>query len=238
MFFRVQLRPPFAITAMGAERMLETFAPGARHMLPFHLVTRGPIWFDVAGSESVSLDAGDIIVLPHGADHCLTHEPGTPAVPVAEILHEAQGSPPLLEWGGGGEPTGALCGFFHFSGQLFNPLLSALPEVLIVRHDPARSPWLTATLERTFDETLEERPGGGGGFQPRLQAPRRRAAGELASRAAGARLTLMSWPLGSSCMRPVLSDSEVWRVASSGSRGHQSDTADRLATGVDRSPRG
>ncbi|MQA00151.1 MAG: helix-turn-helix domain-containing protein [Dehalococcoidia bacterium] len=140
--------------------MIEEHAPGVQHMLPFHLVTRGPIWFDVPGFESIRLDDGDVIVLPHGADHSLTDRPGTPGVPVAELRHAVKGYPPTLAWGGQGEPSEALCGFFHCNGRLFNPLLAALPEVLVVRHDPARSPWLTATLERTFDETLEARAGG------------------------------------------------------------------------------
>ena len=69
-------------------------------------------------------------------------------------------TPLTLDWGGRGETSEALCGFFHCNGRLFNPLLSALPEVLVVRHDPQRSPWLTATLQRTFDETLQARAGG------------------------------------------------------------------------------
>lgn len=32
--------------------------------------------------------------------------------------------------------------------------------MLVIRHDPERSPWLTATLQRTFDETLGARAGG------------------------------------------------------------------------------
>ena len=65
MFFRVNLSAPFGISAMGAETMLKTFAPGATHILPFHLITQGPIWIDVHGNDSVLLEKGDIIVMPH-----------------------------------------------------------------------------------------------------------------------------------------------------------------------------
>lgn len=160
MFFRVRLRAPYAVTAQGVRDLIEEYAPGVQHMLPFHLVTRGSMWFEVAGAGAVRLEENDIIVLPHGADHSLMDAPGTPAIPVAELDHAISGHPPTLEWGGGGEPAEALCGFFHCNGRLFNPLLSALPEVLVIRHDSERSPWLTATLSRTFQETLEPRPGG------------------------------------------------------------------------------
>lgn len=161
MFFRVRLRAPYAVTAQGVRDLIEEYAPGVQHMLPFHLVTRGSMWFEVAGAGAVRLEENDIIVLPHGADHSLMDAPGTPAIPVADLDHAISGHPPTLEWGGGGEPAEALCGFFHCNGRLFNPLLSALPEVLVIRHDSERSPWLTATLSRTFQETLRDPIAGG-----------------------------------------------------------------------------
>jgi AraC-like DNA-binding protein len=161
MFFRVRLRTPYAVTALGVEKMIERYAPGVEHMLPFHLVTRGPIFFELEGSdEPLRLDDGDIIVLPHGTNHNLTDRPGSPPVPVTELQHAVSGSPPLLDWGGGGDPTEALCGFFHCDSRLFNPLLNALPDVVVIRSDPERSPWLAATLERAFIESAESRAGG------------------------------------------------------------------------------
>lgn len=159
MFFRVRLRPPFAVSADGVDQIAAEHAPDAVQLLPFHLVTRGPIWFEVNG-ESVCLNDGDIIVLPHGADHSLSHAPGVPAIPVGELQHAVSGFPPTLQWGGVGPRTEALCGFFQCEGRLFNPLLEALPEVLIVRGGDEGTAWLTSTLERTFSESLEDRPGG------------------------------------------------------------------------------
>jgi AraC-like DNA-binding protein len=160
MFFRLRLRAPYAITALDADTMLQTFAPQADHILPFHLVTEGPIWIDIAGHDSVVLEKGDIIVLPHGAEHVLSHPPGGTPVPVTSLKDMVEGSPPTLVLGGPGPEGRALCGFFHCTGRLFNPLMDALPEVVVIRQDPDRSPWLIATLERTFDETLEGRAGG------------------------------------------------------------------------------
>jgi AraC-like DNA-binding protein len=160
MFFRLRLSAPYSITAMGAESMLEVFAPGARHILPFHLVTQGPLCVDVEGHGLVTLEKGDIIVLPHGAAHVICHKPGTNPVSVADLRDQVTGSPPTLVIGGDGEEAKALCGFFHCNGRLFNPLMDSLPPVVVIRQDPDRTPWLVATIERTFTETLEQRPGG------------------------------------------------------------------------------
>lgn len=160
MFFRVRLRPPYAIIAKDADAMRQAFAPGAEHMLPFHLVTQGPIYFNVRGVGVERLETGDVIVLPHGAGHALANPPDRQPVPVSEFKDRVSGSPPTLIMEGDGEEARALCGFFHCRGRLFNPLMEALPQVVVIRRDPSRTPWLEATLERTFDETLGNRPGG------------------------------------------------------------------------------
>lgn len=160
MFFRVRLRAPYAVTALGVDQLIERFAPSVHNMLPFHLITRGPIWFDIEGREEpLCLEAGDIIVLPRGTLHSLTDRPGSHPTSVAELLHVVSGEPPTLDWGGKGEPTEALCGFFHCDGRLFNPLINALPEILVIRKDSGRSEWLTATIEHAFSQSGDPRPG-------------------------------------------------------------------------------
>lgn len=159
MFFRVRARSPYAVGARGVREMIEDHAPGVQHMLPFHLVRQGQVWFDVDGSDSLLLGEGDIIVVPSGANHSLSDRPGSPATPVGELGHAIAGNPPTLYWGGDGETAEVLCGFFHCNGRLFNPLIAALPEVLVFRGGSADSVWLTTTLERAFTETLVDRPG-------------------------------------------------------------------------------
>ena len=159
LFFRVQLRPPYSVTSVGVEQMLMEHAPEAREMLPFHLVTRGPIWFEVAGAEPVLLNDGDIIVMPHGASHSLMDRPGSPPVPIDELEHAFSGPTPTLRWGGEGPEVEALCGFFHTSSQLFNPLIESLPEVLVIRHDPENESGVASMLQGSFEETFYGRPG-------------------------------------------------------------------------------
>ena len=159
MFFRVQVREPYAVGASGVAEVLEAHAPDATHVMPFHLVTRGRMWFDIEGADSVCLDEGDIVVLPHGAPHSVTDTPGRPAIPVGDLGHAIEGTPPTLRWGGNGAEAGAVCGFFRSEGRVFNPLIESLPEVLVIRRRADRAAWVAATLERTFNETLETRPG-------------------------------------------------------------------------------
>lgn len=160
MFFRAQLRAPFAITAMGVEQLIEEYAPGVQQLIPFHLVTEGSIWFEVEGqAEPLRLEHGDIIVLPGGAIHHLTDAPGSTPSPAEVLADRVRGDPPTAQWGGQGATSEALCRFFQYNSRLFNPLLRALPPVLVVRNDSERAPWITATLQRAFTETNDHRVG-------------------------------------------------------------------------------
>lgn len=161
MFFRVRLSPPYAVSSLRAGDIAATFAPGAVRILPFHLVTRGPIWVEVEGvAEASRLEEGDVIVLPRGAAHSLTDRPGSPPIPVFDLEDHMEGLPPTLVWGGDGQPAEALCGFFQTEGRLFNPLVDALPDVLVVHRGDPGADWLATTLRRTYGELAQQRPGG------------------------------------------------------------------------------
>ncbi|MEZ4552982.1 MAG: AraC family transcriptional regulator [Dehalococcoidia bacterium] len=161
LFFRVHLSSPYAVTTLDASDVAARYAPGAVRVLPFHLVTRGSIWFEAPGvADPVCLEAGDVIVFPRGTEHTLTDRPGTPPVPVTALDDHFDGSPPTLVWGGPGQPNEALCGFFQTGGRIFNPLVDALPDVLVVRRGDPGADWLVSTLQRTYGELAENRPGG------------------------------------------------------------------------------
>jgi AraC family transcriptional regulator, activator of mtrCDE len=90
----------------------------------FHLVGEGRCWLHTRQSAAPEpLEDGDLVVLPHGAWHVIS---GSPAWPAAE--------------GTGGEDgpyTTLVCGYFEFQGGQHNPILDALPEVLILRRRSA-----------------------------------------------------------------------------------------------------
>lgn len=160
MFIQARFSAPFAVMATDKEMMLAQFAPDSDYILPFHLVLDGPLWVDVSGKETVQLSEGDIIVLPQGSGHTLRDEPGEGHVYAPELDDYIGGPPPTLTYGGEGPPTRVLCGFFNCRGRIFNPLMQALPEVIVLRKDDTHTPWLAATLHRTFTEIATARPGG------------------------------------------------------------------------------
>ncbi|GJI96761.1 transcriptional regulator [Duganella caerulea] len=99
----------------------------ASGIAPYHLIVRGAALVD--GADGMTLQAGDLIVFPHGAAHRLYI--GDPAQ--ASPMHVAPG---LLRYEGNdgdGPATDILCGEFRFDDDGANGLLAALPPMLVVR---------------------------------------------------------------------------------------------------------
>lgn len=103
-------------------------APGSA---PYHLIIEGSASVDLPGGDRLELDAGDIIVFPHGDAHRLHAGPSAQA----STPHDVPG-PDLIRWKaneGDGPLTGILCGRFVFDDNARRVLQRALPPVIVVR---------------------------------------------------------------------------------------------------------
>ncbi len=93
------------------------------HRGAFHLIGTGGAWLHTRQqAEPVRLEPGDLVVLPHDAWHMLSAGPvlqGEESIPIQE---------------GEGPYTVVVCGFFEFELGDKNPILDALPEVLVITH--------------------------------------------------------------------------------------------------------
>lgn len=119
------------------------FAKDALQGAPFHLLLSGEAWLQVKGeSEGVALQAGDIVILPRGDPHLFLARPGAPAVPWRAVA-ESRGWAPWrpgsrfkavdLEFGTGDPHTRLVSGVYAFEDPRRNPLLDALPSLLLMR---------------------------------------------------------------------------------------------------------
>ena len=86
------------------------------------------------------LEAGDVLVVPHGDPYVMSSAPGlrsdVPPEAVLEFFGQmASASAPLevIEGGGGPERAHVVCGFLGCDIHPFNPVLEALPRALYLR---------------------------------------------------------------------------------------------------------
>ncbi len=125
---------------------------------PYHLVVEGSCWADMVNGDTLRLQTGDMLMFPRGISHCLYTGTDKESFPVQQSDGPRVVS--LMTNQGNGPMTDILCGQFHFDDMASNTLMTALPEMVLVR--TAGSPefsGLQALAMMLRDETGQGRPG-------------------------------------------------------------------------------
>lgn len=136
-FFDVAASEPWVAAAPAAARIAGHVAPGAQHVIEFHVVLAGECWASVAGEEPRRLATGDAIVFPQGDAHVLASAPLAAGPLDLEFYASLRTAnlPIALRVGQGASTSCELaCGFLACDLRPFNPLIASLPRVL---HDRA-----------------------------------------------------------------------------------------------------
>ena len=95
---------------------------------PYHIVLAGTCRAELSGGQQVTLEEGDILLMPGGATH-LVRSQGARVKPVAQTVIEG-GLLPIHRLGGEQPDVDMLCGSFRYNRQSL--LFSALPDYLAV----------------------------------------------------------------------------------------------------------
>jgi AraC-like DNA-binding protein len=135
--------------------------PAVKNGLAFHVIASGHCWLEVAGADGRELQAGDLVLVPHGQGHRLSSRPGVPTPRIQDLPHERVSERyNILRHGGGGLPTSLVCGAVRFDHPAADRLVSLLPRVIQMRASAGRDiAWLGGTLSFMAAEARELRPG-------------------------------------------------------------------------------
>lgn len=126
----------------------------------FHFIVSGRGFLRI-DAERILLEAGDLVLLPHGEEHQLTNPSEAEATPLAALPSERIGdNAALLRYDGDGDRSLLICGGIRFAGPLAHPLLAFLPRVLLLRRGKAGAhAWLDATFRMLEAEALSPQAG-------------------------------------------------------------------------------
>src|SRR5207247_1261470 len=129
----------------------------------FHLLTEGHGYAQVEGDDRpLPLNAGDILIVPHGDPHAMRNGPLIKPVDHAEEIRRilSQGLK-VSRMGGGGEITKFICGYMTCEPQLSRIFLGGLPPMLKVHiRDDASGQWLENSIRYSVDNADALSPGG------------------------------------------------------------------------------
>jgi AraC-like DNA-binding protein len=134
-FFDINASEPWVAETPPGEAIVGAMFPGSEHLICYHVITQGSCWACIADQPPIRLSAGDIIVLPHGDTHVLSSTPGlrrTPDMSIYRMPSDGQLPTSISMGGPHGEPTHFVCGFLGCDARPYNPLLTALPQVILV----------------------------------------------------------------------------------------------------------
>ena len=160
-FFDVQASEPWVAETPSGEAIVEAMFPGSEHLVCYHVITRGSCWACIPGEEPIRLSAGDIIVLPHGDTHVLSSTPGLRRTPDMSLYRmPADGKLPVkISMGDSqGDAVHFVCGFLGCDARPYNPLLTALPRVILLSGHAGGA--LAAYVQFALAESKEPRMGG------------------------------------------------------------------------------
>ena len=171
-FYYLSFGHEWAAQAPAVNEIAGTVIPGAEHVMEYHVITKGSGWAAIVGESPVRLEAGDIIMFPHGDAHVISSAPNmqpirmTPEWVLAtrndpKPIPVVFSTPTEFSYGAPGpdSPTNVACGFLGCDLRPFNPLIATLPRLM---HLPAASSgaWISEVMRQAVDASQNQRPGG------------------------------------------------------------------------------
>lgn len=162
LFFSGEFSAPWRFATPSQDEIRPAISPDSERLVLFHLVTEGRASACVDGHEEIVLEAGDIVVFPHGDAHRMWQGRTSRLFPGARLLPTlAQGGLAAEKWGGGGAVTRIVCGYLGCERHAENLFLSGLPAMFKanVRNGSAGA-WVEGAIRHCV-QGPEPRPPGG-----------------------------------------------------------------------------
>ena len=161
-FFSAEFSAPWGFLQPAANVMAARIAPGAEHLVLYHLVIEGAAVIELADGEPIELKPGDVVIFPDGDAQHMSSGKGAirpfPNYGITDKIKSRDLSP--LRAGGGGEISRFVCGYMTCDPYLCRPLLNGLPPVFKVNIRTDRSGhWLESSILHLVEEAESERAG-------------------------------------------------------------------------------
>ncbi|MGD0759576.1 MAG: AraC family transcriptional regulator, partial [Candidatus Sulfotelmatobacter sp.] len=161
-FYNGEFSAPWSFRSPTSSKVAPLVAAGGEHVIVYHFLTEGRASVWVENGERLALDAGDVVIFPHGDAHII--ENGRP-IKTIDLLQElarifSQGLR-LARSGGGGEVTKFVCGYMVCEPRLSQVFLNGLPPVfkVSIRND-ASGRWLENSIRFSVDQADASQAGG------------------------------------------------------------------------------
>jgi AraC-like DNA-binding protein len=162
LFYNGEFSAPWSVTATSSRALAHIVAPSAEHVIIYHLLTEGRARVRLGDGTCVAVNAGEIVMIPHGDRHIVENGPASMTLDDSEKAEEvlAQGLK-VCRLGGGGEVSKFVCGYMACDLELSKIFLNGLPQIfkVSIRND-ASGRWLENSIRFSVDHNDSSRAGG------------------------------------------------------------------------------
>lgn len=153
LFFNGEFSAPWRFATPSQDAIRAAMASDSERLVLFHLVTEGRASARVDGRDALRLEAGDIVVFPHGNAHEVWHGRTSRLFPGARLASTlAQGGLATEKWGGGGDATRIVCGYLGCERHAEQLFLNGLPAMFKASlRNGAAGAWVESAIRTCVD---------------------------------------------------------------------------------------
>jgi AraC-like DNA-binding protein len=146
-FLDAEFTAPWCVFSGVTADEVAPFVTAPTHIISYHYICAGSMVLELDGHPPVTVESGEVVLLPHNEAHRLASAPGLAPVNAEQYLQHGEGDEVArIVHGGGGATTRMLCGFLA-SEVPDVPVLRVLPRVLKVHiADAPSSAWIESTM--------------------------------------------------------------------------------------------
>lgn len=161
LFFNGEFASPWRFVTADGDSLRPAISPDSERLVLFHLVTEGRANARVAGYGEVVLEAGDIVLFPHGDAHEMWQGRTLKLFPGERLLPKlANGELGTEKWGGKGPVTRIICGYLGCERHAEQLFLGGLPAIIKTRvRDSAAGAWVEGAIRHCVDAPELQQPG-------------------------------------------------------------------------------
>lgn len=162
LFYNAEFSAPWCFRQPASQTMAPYLSAASKHVIIYHLLTEGCGYAHIEGDgRPLPLNAGDVVIFPHGDPHVMGNgAPVTPVDSAQELQRVLAEGLKVSRFGGGGELTKLICGYMSCEPQLSRIFLGGLPPILKVNiRQEASGQWLEQSIRYSVSHADASSPG-------------------------------------------------------------------------------
>ncbi len=161
-YFNVEFSAPWRVEAPASRVVGPLLSPGAEHVIIYHMALEGTGWASLVGGERVPLSPGDIVMFPQGDGHVLGSGDKSNWIDARAVFaHWKQHGLEVARFGGGGDTTKLVCGYFVCEPHFSPVVLGGLPRLLRINiRGESQGEWLEKSIRFSMAQGIAPDAGG------------------------------------------------------------------------------